>query len=138
MVSALRSNAATKTLNEMHENRDAFDYSESEGATFKEDMFRMGRGWRETFLKRNMEVGRLSFTTDGGPAIQDALAVFIAVGTPPAATGEADLSAIRVGFVASCERHPNADTLSLCSVDMGEGEPLQIVCGATNIAAANT
>ena len=49
----------------------------------------------EDLVKRNMEVGRLSFTTDGGRAIQDALAVFIAVGTPPAATGEADLSAIR-------------------------------------------
>ena len=34
----------------------------------------------EDLVKRNMEVGRLSFTSEGGPAIRNALAVFIAVG----------------------------------------------------------
>lgn len=38
-----------------------------------------------------------------------------------------------VGHVLSCERHPNADKLSLCQVDVGASEVLQIVCGAKNI-----
>ncbi|GAB3803897.1 phenylalanine--tRNA ligase subunit beta [Virgibacillus kimchii] len=37
------------------------------------------------------------------------------------------------GYVESCEKHPNADKLSLCQVDTGE-EKLQIICGAPNIA----
>ena len=40
-----------------------------------------------------------------------------------------------VGEVLTREPHPNADKLSLCSVDVGEGEPLQIICGASNVAA---
>ena len=31
-------------------------------------------------------------------------------------------------------QHPNADRLTLCKVDVGDGEPLQIVCGAPNVA----
>ncbi|UFT97981.1 phenylalanine--tRNA ligase subunit beta [Radiobacillus kanasensis] len=38
-----------------------------------------------------------------------------------------------VGHVESCEKHPNADKLNLCQVNVGE-EVLQIVCGAPNIA----
>ncbi|MBU5466567.1 phenylalanine--tRNA ligase subunit beta [Virgibacillus sp. MSJ-26] len=37
-----------------------------------------------------------------------------------------------VGYVESCEQHPNADKLNLCQVDVGE-ETLQIICGAPNI-----
>ena len=40
-----------------------------------------------------------------------------------------------VGELLSVEKHPNADRLSLTSVRVGDGEPLEIVCGATNIAA---
>ncbi|OGO56105.1 MAG: phenylalanine--tRNA ligase subunit beta [Chloroflexi bacterium RBG_16_69_14] len=40
-----------------------------------------------------------------------------------------------VGELLSVERHPRADRLSLTRVTMGDGEPLEIVCGATNIAA---
>jgi phenylalanyl-tRNA synthetase beta chain len=39
-----------------------------------------------------------------------------------------------VGEVVECGPHPNADKLSLCSVEVGEGEPLPIVCGAPNVA----
>lgn len=39
-----------------------------------------------------------------------------------------------VGYVLACERHPQADKLSVCSVDVGEAEPLTIVCGAPNVA----
>ena len=40
-----------------------------------------------------------------------------------------------VGELLSVERHPRADRLSLTRVTLGDGEPLEIVCGATNIAA---
>ncbi len=40
-----------------------------------------------------------------------------------------------VGELLSVERHPGADRLSLTRVNVGDGEPLDIVCGATNIAA---
>jgi phenylalanyl-tRNA synthetase beta chain len=41
-----------------------------------------------------------------------------------------DLSAIRVGHVLERKQHPNADRLSVCRVDLGQGEPANIVCGA--------
>ncbi len=39
-----------------------------------------------------------------------------------------------VGEVLTCDRHPNADKLSVTSVDVGRGDPLHIVCGAPNVA----
>lgn len=45
------------------------------------------------------------------------------------------LAGVVVGQVKECGRHPNADRLSLTKVDIGEAEPLQIVCGAPNVAA---
>jgi phenylalanyl-tRNA synthetase beta chain len=43
-----------------------------------------------------------------------------------------------VGKVLSAHRHPDADRLSVCQVDTGDGEALQIVCGAPNVAAGQT
>jgi len=40
-----------------------------------------------------------------------------------------------VGWVQSCDPHPAADKLSVCRVDAGGDEPLQIVCGAANVRA---
>ncbi|WP_019912350.1 phenylalanine--tRNA ligase subunit beta [Paenibacillus sp. HW567] len=45
------------------------------------------------------------------------------------------LSGIVVGYVKSKEKHPDADKLNVCIVDAGQGEELQIVCGAKNVAA---
>ena len=45
------------------------------------------------------------------------------------------LEGIVVGLVTKCEKHPNADRLSLTEVDLGESSPRQIVCGAPNVAA---
>ncbi|CAB5500977.1 phenylalanine--tRNA ligase subunit beta [Bathymodiolus thermophilus thioautotrophic gill symbiont] len=42
---------------------------------------------------------------------------------------------IVVGHVLSCEKHPDADKLNLCQVDVGKGDALQIICGANNIRA---
>lgn len=46
-----------------------------------------------------------------------------------------EFSNVVVGKVLSMERHPDADRLNVCSVDVGQDEPLQIVCGANNVAA---
>ena len=45
------------------------------------------------------------------------------------------LSDVVVGHVKTREKHPDADKLSVCTVDVGGDEPLQIVCGAPNIDA---
>ncbi|MBA2351738.1 MAG: phenylalanine--tRNA ligase subunit beta, partial [Burkholderiales bacterium] len=39
-----------------------------------------------------------------------------------------------IGEVLSVEKHPEADRLKVCRVDIGSGAPLQIVCGAGNVA----
>ena len=44
------------------------------------------------------------------------------------------LEGIVVGHVIKCDQHPNADRLKLTKVDVGDGKPLQIVCGAPNVA----
>ncbi len=45
------------------------------------------------------------------------------------------LKGLVVGEVLSCEAHPNSDHLHVTKVNIGEGEPLPIVCGAPNVAA---
>ena len=46
------------------------------------------------------------------------------------------LKGLYVGKVLTCEMHPNSDHLHITTVDLGKGEPQQIVCGAPNVAAA--
>ncbi len=46
-----------------------------------------------------------------------------------------DLEGVVVGEVVSAEPHPNADRLRVCQVNIGDAEPLSIVCGAPNVAA---
>ena len=45
------------------------------------------------------------------------------------------LKGLVVGHVLTCDVHPNSDHLHVCTVDLGTGEPAQIVCGAPNVAA---
>src|SRR5712691_1634351 len=45
------------------------------------------------------------------------------------------LAPFTIARVISAERHPNADRLSVCLVDTGAGEPVQVVCGAPNARA---
>ena len=51
---------------------------------------------------------------------------------------DGNLGLFRIGKVVEAEKHPNADRLQLCLVDVGEGEPRQIVCGAWNFGAGAT
>ena len=45
------------------------------------------------------------------------------------------LKGVVIGEVLTCEQHPNADRLKVTTVNVGEGDPVQIVCGAPNVAA---
>jgi phenylalanyl-tRNA synthetase beta chain len=51
---------------------------------------------------------------------------------------DGNLGLFRVGRVLEAEKHPNADRLQLCTVDVGEREPKQIVCGAWNFGPGAT
>jgi phenylalanyl-tRNA synthetase beta chain len=44
------------------------------------------------------------------------------------------ITGVVVGHVVERVQHPNADKLSKCQVDIGQGEPVQIICGAPNVA----
>ena len=70
-------------------------------------------------------------------AVQDALTQLgLEVGKMEAVGGiPGDLEGVVVGHVLSAEPHPNADRLRVCQVEVGNGEPLSIVCGAPNVAA---
>lgn len=48
------------------------------------------------------------------------------------------LRGIVIGKVLTCEEHPNSDHLHITTVDLGDGQPTQIVCGAPNVAAGQT
>jgi phenylalanyl-tRNA synthetase beta chain len=52
--------------------------------------------------------------------------------------GVGDTGAFLTGRVLTAERHPNADRLSVCTVEVGRGEAQTIVCGAPNVAAGQT
>jgi phenylalanyl-tRNA synthetase beta chain len=51
---------------------------------------------------------------------------------------DGNLGRFLVGRVVEAAKHPNADRLQLCQVDVGEGDPLQIVCGAWNFGPGAT
>src|SRR5207237_6373933 len=51
---------------------------------------------------------------------------------------DGNLDLFRIGRVLEAGKHPNADRLQLCQVEVGEGGPRQIVCGAWNFGAGAT
>ncbi|MBS1505347.1 MAG: phenylalanine--tRNA ligase subunit beta [Bacteroidetes bacterium] len=53
----------------------------------------------------------------------------------PFETVKGGLKGLVIGEVLTCAKHPNADKLSITTVDVGAGAPSQIVCGAPNVAA---
>src|SRR5437762_15694 len=85
---------------------------------------RVSRRWLEALLDRPLE----------GNYIADRLARQVAPvdGVVPI---HQDLREIVIARVLEVKQHPNADRLSLCQVDAGNGTPLEVVCGAPNVQA---
>jgi phenylalanyl-tRNA synthetase beta chain len=80
--------------------------------------------WLRTLVNPSLTTEELShLLTMSGLEVEECVPV-----APP-------FSGIVVGEVLSVEKHPNADKLSLCRVNSGASEPLQIVCGAPNVRA---
>ena len=74
----------------------------------------------EEMVERNAAAGRLKFTTDTAAAIKDAEVVFLAVGTPPAADGSADLSALwKVVDTIAPHLRPEAIVVTKSTVPVG-------------------
>ncbi len=72
---------------------------------------------------------------DQSPAALAEMLTLAGLEAEPVADAPGIPDSVRVGKVLSVEKHPDADRLSVCSVDVGGAEPLQIVCGAPNVAA---
>jgi len=83
--------------------------------------------WLKQFIKIDWDAEKTGeLLTDLGLEIE---------GIEPFESVKGGLKGIVVGHVLECEQHPNADRLKVTKVAIGEGEPVQIVCGAPNVAA---
>ena len=67
------------------------------------------------------------------PAEYESRMVMTGTGVEGAEPLAPELEGVVVGRVLTCRDHENSDHLHVCTVDVGEGEPLQIVCGAPNV-----
>ncbi len=87
----------------------------------------------EEVVKKNMEAGRLRFTDDLGPAIEGALVIFIAVGTPPKEDGSADLTFVRQ-VAESIGQHLNSYKVIVTksTVPIGTGRMIEETVAATS------
>ena len=82
----------------------------------------------EQLIKKNLEAGRLSFTTDIASAIRQSLVVFIAVGTPPRDDGSADLSFVESAARSVAEHMDSYKVIATKStVPVGTGKQLTSV-----------
>lgn len=83
--------------------------------------------WLKQFIDTNWEPEKTGeLLTDLGLEIE---------GIEPYQSVKGGLEGVVVGHVLTCEQHPNADRLKCTTVDIGQGAPLQIICGAPNVAA---
>lgn len=82
--------------------------------------------WLKQFLKIDWEAEKTGeLLTDLGLEVE---------GIEQKESVKGSLSGVVVGEILTCDKHPNADKLSLTTVDIGEEAPVQIVCGAPNVA----
>ncbi|MBI5745637.1 MAG: UDP-glucose/GDP-mannose dehydrogenase family protein [Nitrospirae bacterium] len=84
----------------------------------------------EEKVKKNIKEGRLTFTTDIGEAVDNALAIFIAVGTPPMKDGSADLSFVdEVAETIAKHMTGYKVIITKSTVPIGTGERLRKIVG---------
>ncbi|MGG6231167.1 phenylalanine--tRNA ligase subunit beta [Tenacibaculum sp. SDUM215027] len=83
--------------------------------------------WLQQFLQTDWEAEKTGeLLTDLGLEVE---------GIETVESIKGSLKGIVVGEVKTCEKHENADKLKVTTVDLGDGSPVQIVCGAPNVAA---
>lgn len=83
--------------------------------------------WLKQFLKVDWEAEKTGeLLTDLGLEVE---------GIETVESVKGSLAGVVIGKVLTCVQHPNADRLKVTTVDLGNGQPLQIVCGAPNVAA---
>lgn len=82
--------------------------------------------WLKQFIKTEWKAEETAeLLTDLGLEVE---------GIEPFQSVEGGLEGVVIGEVLTCKKHPNADKLTLTTVDIGNEEPVQIVCGAPNVA----
>lgn len=82
--------------------------------------------WLKEYIKTNLSIDKITeVLTDIGLEVE---------GVEKIGIDEKDLEGFIVGEVIDCQPHPNANKLKITQVDLGQGEPVQIVCGAPNVA----
>ncbi len=88
---------------------------------------RISYNWLKQFIKTDLKSDETaSLLTDLGLEVE---------GIEKYQSVKGGLEGIVVGHVLTCVQHPNADRLKVTTVDLGTGSPVQIVCGASNVAA---
>lgn len=90
---------------------------------------RLPLGWLADHVDPGLPVDALADLLSGSGTLVEELHRIGVDDTP------ANREHLRVGRVLAAEPHPDADRLRVCSVDVGEDAPRQIVCGAPNVAA---
>lgn len=86
--------------------------------------------WLKQYVDFDKTPGQLSkILTDTGLEVE---------GLEKVQSVKGGLEGVVIGKVLTCEKHPNADKLSVTTVDLGKGDPVQIVCGAPNVAEGQT
>ena len=86
--------------------------------------------WLQKYLPIDLDINKVSeILTDLGLEVEGVEAIESIKGS---------LKGIVVGKVLTCGKHPNADRLNVTTVDLGNGIPVQIVCGAPNVAKGQT
>ena len=91
---------------------------------------KISNNWLKDYIKTDLSSEKIgAFLTDIGLEVE---------GIEKYESVKGSLEGIVVGKVLTCEQHPNADKLKKTTVDVGDGNILNIVCGAPNVAAGQT
>ena len=87
---------------------------------------KISNSWLQDYLKVDLSIDEIAdLLTDIGLEVE---------GVEKFESIKGGLEGIVIGKITSVKKHPDADRLKLTTVDVGQSEPLQIVCGAPNVA----
>lgn len=86
--------------------------------------------WLNTYLPHGLQADKLAEILTAIGLETESLEEFESI--------QGGLKGIVIGKILSCKKHPNADKLSVCEVDVGKEDNLKIVCGAPNVATGQT